>query len=60
VKVPEVEVKLPQASVAVNTTVTAVEQSFDNELKLFVQVTSEHKSLATAPPLVCNQFVIAV
>ena len=52
--------KFPQASVAVNSTVTAVEQSFDKELKLFVQVTSEHKSFATAPPFDCNQFVIDV
>ena len=55
-----VEELFPQISVAVNSTVTAVEQSLDNALKLLVHFTSEQLSLATAPPLLANQFAIAV
>ena len=60
VNVAEVVDALPHASVAVKITVTAVEQSFASALKLFVQVTSEQVSEATAPPLLASQFWIAV
>ena len=58
-KVADVEAEFPQASVAVNTTVTAAEQSFAIELKLLVQMISEQLSEAIAPPLLANQLVIA-
>jgi hypothetical protein len=60
VNVAEVVAEFPQASVAVKITVTAAEQSAEMVEKLFVQVTSEHVSVATAPPLLASQSVIAV
>ena len=54
VKVAEVVAVLPQASVAVKVTVTAAVQSEPIELKLLVQVTAEHESFATAPPLLAS------
>ena len=45
----------PHSSVAVNTTVTAAEQSLAISLKLLVQVTAEQVSVAEAPPLLVNQ-----
>jgi hypothetical protein len=60
VNVAVVVAKLPQASVAVKTTVTAAEQSLANPLKLFVHVTAEQESEATAPPWLANQSLSAV
>jgi hypothetical protein len=56
VNVADVEAALPQASVAVKITVIAAEQSLLRLLKLLVQVTLEHASVAEAPPLLFNQF----
>ena len=60
VNVAVVFVAFPHASVAVNITVTAVEQSLDNELKLFDQVTFEQLSVAVAAPLFCSQLFNAL
>lgn len=49
----------PHASVAVKITVTAAEQSLDNALKLFVHVTVEQASFATALPWLANQLFSA-
>ena len=54
VNVAEDVAALSQASVAVNITVTAAEQSFEITLKLLDQVTPEQLSDATAPPLESN------
>jgi hypothetical protein len=59
VNVADVVAVFPQASVAVNTTVTAVEQSADNVLKLFVHVTDEQVSVAAAPPFEASHAAIA-
>ena len=59
VKVPVVVAVFPQASVAVKVTVTAAEQSADNELKSFVQVTVEQVSVAAAPPFEASHAAIA-
>ena len=55
-KLAVVEDGLPQASVAVKVTeaVPVEPQSSLNPSKLLVQVTSEHVSLETAPPLEAN------
>jgi hypothetical protein len=60
VKVAVVVDAFPQASVAVKITVTAAEQSVERASKLFVQVTSEQVSEATAPPLLASQALIPV
>lgn len=53
--VAEVVAELPHASVAVKITFTAPEQLFGIDAKLFVHVTVEHESEATAPPFEANQ-----
>ncbi len=62
VSVAVVGVVFPQASVATNVTVVLPEAPHPvfTTVKLFVQVTPEHRSVATAPPLLFNQACKAV